>query len=458
MNDSVALFINLEKLASLDPANPPKVSLGTLIETAQQQGHLAIRRAFGDVNGGHKDNPGLAADIKSAIAGQLLQVEHIPVSSRQATLVSVRLVIEALSAAYTLKSLNCFVFVGIDPTVAPLLGKLRELGHRVVVFADGETCDSSSVRLISNECFSFSSLAPAPPTPAEVTPTAPAPATPAPATPSAPARPASRETAPVPLPATVPPSITVPPPPDPDAVAKEDACRCFCEALHQVLCRGRKPVVSAVSFELTRLYPALNLAKLGLNDADHLAAEAEKRGFVRLSPFGSATLVNPLHPPSRPTTPPASPAQSPDLATCRGIIRDRLKCNLPSLSVRKRIYQQTVATLPTLRTGDANLPVTILELSTAVAARFTPAMDQFTVFKILFTLLISNVFLTEQNDPRPHTILIKKIIAPVERWDELLIQVCTGMIKRQTHGLPPDAGTLASLFETPRETITRLMD
>ena len=460
MNDSIALFVDLETLARTESPNRPEVSLNAVMAAAEQRGSVSIRRAFGDVNGGHKDHPTLAQEIKNAIAGHLLQVEHIPVSPEQSALVATRLVVESLGVAYTVKSVNCFVFVGIDPTVAPLLGKLRELGHRVVVFADAETCDASSVRLISNECVPFSTLG--------AGATAPETAAPAVAVPAPPAAPVAVPPQPrTPAPTTVrreaaPQAAALPPPqPDPKVEAVTAACRDFCAALDDVLRKGRKPVVSAIAFELARLYPAMDFRKLGLRDADELAAEAEKRGYVQLSPFGNATFVKPGQLPIREdsaSAPVASASRSPDLAGCRRIIEERLKCALPSLAIRRRIYEQAAKSFAALQEGEENRPITLMDLSNAVAARLSPKVDQPTIFKVLFTLLLANAFVTEQTDPRPHTILIKEIVEPAARWDELLIRLCVGILRRNGGDRDLSIEVLCVLFEAPPEVMVRLAE
>ena len=460
MNDSIALFVDLETLARTEPPSRSEVSLNAVMAAAEQRGAVSIRRAFGDVNGGHKDNPALAQEIKNAIAGHLLQVEHIPLSPQQSALVATRLVVEALGVAYTVKSVNCFVFVGIDPTVAPLLGKLRELGHRVVVFADAETCDASSVRLISNECVPFSALSIAAAAPEKAAPTVQTPVAVIPAQPRSPApTTVRREAAPAP---SAPPAAALPPPqPDPKVEAVTAACRDFCAALDDVLRKGRKPVVSAIAFELARLYPALDFRKLGLRDADELAVEAEKRGYVRLSPFGNATFVKPGQLPIREdsaSAPVASASRSPDLTAFRRIIEDRLKCALPPLAIRRRIYEQAAKLFADLQEGEENRPVTLMDLSNAVAARLSPKVDQPTVFKVLFTLLLANAFITEQTDPRPHTILIKEIVEPAARWDELLIRLCVGMLRRNGGEQALSIEVLCVLFEAPPEVMVRLAE
>ena len=224
--------------------------------------------------------------------------------------------------------------------------------------------------------------------------------------------------------------------------------------------KGRKPVVSAIAFELARLYPTLDVRKLGLRDADELAVEAEKRGYVQLSPFGNATFVKSGRLPGReaPAGAPAAAPGTPDLAVCRRIIEDRLKCALPPLAIRRRIYEQAAKSFAALQGGEQNLPVTMMGLSNAVATRLSPKVDQPTIFKVLFTLLLANAFVTEQTDPRPHTILLKEIVEPAARWDELLIRLCIGMLRRNDSEQALSVEVLCVLFEAPPEVMVRLAE
>ena len=60
----------------------------------------------------------------------------------------------------------------------------------------------------------------------------------------------------------------------------------------------------------------------------------------------------------------ATASRAPELAGCRRIIEERLKCALPPLAIRRRIYEQAAKAFVALQGGEQNLPVTLMGLST----------------------------------------------------------------------------------------------
>lgn len=100
----------------------------------------------------------------------------------------------------------------------------------------------------------------------------------------------------------------------------------------------------------------------------------------------------------------------------------------------------------------------MIDLANAVAVRLCSKVEQPTVFKILYTLLLANAFKTEQTDPRPHKIRILDVLVPPAGWDELLVRLCVGMLKRNDGTQSVSIEVLCALFEAPPEVMVRLVE
>lgn len=413
----VAVFVNLENLLRAAPVQPAAPALAAVFATAARLGPVAVRRAYGNLHNGHVLDSADRAGLNRTIQDHLLPVEPIPAEEEQGAWLPLRLAVDALTAAFTLPDVQWFVFAGLDAGAEPLFGKLHEMGRRVALVGCG---------------------------------------TPAAAAPRGVAGPVLRQLAPPPaavakfqgravpaLPAAAGPVASAP---------LSAAVLRFCAALEEVLRKERRPVGAAIAYELTRLDPAL-AAGCDTATVRRLAAQAEEAGCVKLTPYRGDVLVTPVQLPAAAAAAPA--VADATLALLRGLIEARLKCPLPSRLFRQRLYEAAHDVWPEL--PQASQPVTLIQLSYAVTERLGAATDQRLVFKILFTLLLADVFVTEARYSRPHDIRVRGLVQPVACWDERFAWACiTGIASRRTLSAA-DASAFGTLFELPTVTLSRLL-
>ena len=221
----------------------------------------------------------------------------------------------------------------------------------------------------------------------------------------------------------------------------------FCLALSEVNRLERRPVLSAIAFVLARLEPA------AATDIERLAAEAEKRGLVRLVQAGGDVIVRDLRPASeRPAAPcpPALPA-----ARYREFVRDKLRCPLPGAALRGRVYAGTQSALDAREAPEE--PVALLDLACRVEAALRGEVGQRTVFKLLFALVLAGAFRIVRHD-RPHAIRILSAREPPAAWDRLFLRACLLGLRRDRPDWPLDAAALAEALDATPSMLRPLIE
>lgn len=164
------------------------------------------------------------------------------------------------------------------------------------------------------------------------------------------------------------------------------------------------------------------------------AAEAERRGLVRIACVGGESLVAP-----------AVPASVPASADWRLFIENKLKCPLLRAAVRERIYaltEETMAERPNEQ------PLALVDLSYRVARRVGGDATQPSIFKLLFALVLANVFVIARH-ARLHQIQVAKPAVPVAQWDRRFIASCLVGLRRGGCDLSVRQEALAAALDVP---------
>jgi len=127
----IALYVDLENFVGNCLSQGLPLDLTPEIEKLKELGSLAIAKSFGDiyklpVSDETKHN------LRRMLQNNLVQHEDIPYQSQFKNSADIRLVIEALSAAYTNRNLDVIAVVASDRDYMPLFSKLHEVGIEVI--------------------------------------------------------------------------------------------------------------------------------------------------------------------------------------------------------------------------------------------------------------------------------------------------------------------------------------
>jgi hypothetical protein len=217
----------------------------------------------------------------------------------------------------------------------------------------------------------------------------------------------------------------------------------FCQALEEVNRLERRPVCSSVEYVMRQWRASLDLSAAGFSDIESLAAEAERRGLIRLAHVGGDLLAQ------RKAT-----SSTTALPCYRSFFERKLKCPLPPPHVRQRIYDLAVEHL-TENVADAS-PVSLLDLSYQVSARLAGTAGQHSVFKLLFSLVLANA-LTVARSNRPHDIRVSTPVVPANCWDELFVITCLAGLRKDRPSWPLDTEKIAEVFGVPESMIQHLV-
>lgn len=129
--EQIALFIDLENFAGFCLEFGQPLDLSYDIKKLTEHGRIVIRRSFGDI---YKIpvSDGKKQAIRSMLQNNLVQHEDVRYINSYKNSSDIRLIIEALSVAYTNPTIDTFVVVADDRDFVPLFNKLREIGKNVI--------------------------------------------------------------------------------------------------------------------------------------------------------------------------------------------------------------------------------------------------------------------------------------------------------------------------------------
>lgn len=119
---SIALLIDIENVQS------EQFDVGILADYLTERGRLVVRRAYG----GHPQ----LAPFHRQCSKFSIEMASQPANTSGKNGADIRLVVEAMELALTRPHIDTFAIVSGDSDFLPLVGKLQELGKRVIVIAN----------------------------------------------------------------------------------------------------------------------------------------------------------------------------------------------------------------------------------------------------------------------------------------------------------------------------------
>jgi uncharacterized LabA/DUF88 family protein len=420
--NNIALFIDLENLirSAVDIALP--IDLAPIINRMLEHGRLSIRRGYGDLDAACRSDWQLRSRIRHMLHENLIQVEDIPYVTRNKNAADMRLTVEALSVAYTSPNITSFAIVASDRDYVPLIAKLKELGRYIIgVGISPDTVNEIYIKSC-DVFFYYSNLFPSANSPiADV----------------------SAES---------------------EVNLLDDYIKLLCQAISSVNLKGGNPLGASISILMRQLRPDFDLTLVKLGGFRDLVKVAEDRGVVKsYTPPGGDML---LYLAGNASDVLNLPQKFQIMATIdpeklktmyRNFFEDKMKCPLPALSYRKRIYKHLVKKVEAnaFGTGPADLNSLSGEIARDLGNEGFPII-QAAVFKVLYALFRAYAFDAILGD-QPYNPRIKSVKYTVEELDMLFIRNCLLVLRRERRSWQMHEEILGNIFETPAESIKNLV-
>jgi uncharacterized protein (TIGR00288 family) len=419
---NIALFVDVENLvrSAMEIALP--VDLGPIINKLLEYGRVSVRRGFGDLDGACKGDWQLRMSMRRMIHENLVQFEDIPYITRFKNTADMRLAVEALSVAYANPEIEYFAIVAADRDYVPLIAKLREMGRYIIgVGTSPDTVHeiyvkSCDIFLYYTSLFQTTVVA---------------------------GHPMQEE---------------------PDESLLDSYLQLLVQATSALARKGVKPVGGQLVPLMRQLRPDFDLKLVRINSFRDLVDLAESRKLVRVGSSGADILVSPADGSETLAEAPRS-AQRIDTSDTAGakmlymnFLEEKMKCPLPSLAVRRKIYDEASRTVEKEKILGKQL--NLVEIATEVGKKLGEAKSGLTqpmVFKVLYSIYRAQAFEAELTE-EAYNPKIKGTRTSPEDWDQLFIKNSLTVIVRERRTWPLIEGPLAELFETTPERIRSVIE
>jgi len=132
--EHIALFVDLDSFVGFCLGLGLPIELSPEIERLTKLGRIIIRRSFGDI---YKlpIPPESKAELRKMLQHNQIQHEDIPYQNAFKNSSDIRLVVDALSSAFSNDTIDMFAVVANDRDYLPLFSKLREMGKNIIGIA-----------------------------------------------------------------------------------------------------------------------------------------------------------------------------------------------------------------------------------------------------------------------------------------------------------------------------------
>jgi len=406
---NIAVFVDMENLirSALEIALP--LDLEPVIKKLLEIGRVSMRRGFGDLDAACRGDWKLRTQIRRMLVENLIQFEDIPYPTQHKNTADMRLTVEALSVAYTYGDVTVFAIVASDRDYVPLIAKLRELGREII----GVGCSPDTVnQLYVKSCDQFiyySSLFPG--GPEQSSPDG---------------------------------------PPQVDATLLDLYLHLLCRSIKSLDQKGAKSLGTSIVPMIRQLKPDFDLALVGMKSFRDLIDEAERLGLCKAEPSGSDVQVKLTRKGFEAAESEASSQEissgkeAPSLEQYRGYFESKLRCDIPVIDLRNKIYQ-TADDILTKRKGQ---PIALRELSREIALTIQQvgaSQVAPTVFKVLYSLFRTKVFDVDLSF-EAYNPSLKSAVIPRETWDDFFLRNCITVLKRDRANWPLNTTVLSKVF------------
>lgn len=433
----IALFIDIENLIGGAGAIGVPIDIGPVIDHLTEAGRILIRRSFGDIAKclASIERKHMIDPTRLMLHRNLVQIEDVPYATPNKNTCDVRLVVEALSIAYTNPGITHFAVVASDRDYVPLYNKLHELGKTVLTVAIDRENTNRMVRGASDRVIYYENLFA----------TAPAPA------------PEAREE-----------------PAEVDEALAREYSRVIQQAIRAHEREDRQALGSSVASMARQLRSDFDPGNAGLPSFKALARWAQEQSHLVMDEgdgagdfalaIGPESLLEELLPVAPAAKGPSGRDMRNEARACRRFIEEKLRVPLPSHAERLEIYEAADREYQKLIAGG---PFNLEEWKDAVVTglRFVQdlRLDQRVVFKILLSLHYARAFNCDMSPMRDRNnpVIVGRRIPP-EDWEEVVVLNFLKQMQLTTELRNPDPAIMVRVFypeneEAGREVIDRLL-
>lgn len=405
--EQVALFVDLDNFIGFCSGFGLKMELAQDIRKLTEHGRVVIRRSYGDIYKLPMDSA-TKESIRMMLQNNLIQHEDVRHLNRYKNSSDIKLIIEALSVAYSNPTITTFAIVADDRDYIPLFTKLREIGKTVIGIGSSKestqeyyrsACDNfyyHDVITGSNKPISDKELAEF--------------------------RDIFNEME--------------------NSNKKDEIIALFIEAAKAVAEKGKAPLGSAIGNMMRALKSDLDFADYGLSGLKAVAELAERKGFVEISAQGGDILILCVDAEIEKyfdcseidADTPVSDDHVGLIAKYEDFVERKMKALLPAPEVRETIYDLIQESLK-----DVTFGVSLNDLSKNIAARESMSgVSQPSVYKILYNLYRSRVFICADSLGQYNPIIVG-LAVDRKKMDMKFVANLLSVFRREAREIPFDA-------------------
>ena len=418
---NTALLIDIENLVITANDIGLPIDLARIVDKLLEYGRVSLRRSYGDLDHAVKWNWDLKRKVRKMLVDNLIQIEDIPYSGNKNS-ADIKLVVDALSTAYTSREFDQFAIVSSDRDYVPLVLKLRELGKMVIgIGISPDTVNPLYVRACDSFLY-YSSLFAVESIEQEGEDLV-----------------------------------------QDKAATLESYIQLLGAAVSSLEAQGKHATGGQVVTLMRRQRPDYDPKLVGMNSLRDLVGEAQERGLVTQEPSGGDIRIRMVSPgaeaPAQSPPRRAATADMPDPTNIESLVaayakffQAKMKCVIPGRSARERIYDGAVAVLEA--PSEPGSATELNDLSMAIAVHIDGDLGaQPSIFKILYGLYRGGAFANDPLESKPFNPRIKGLIVPRPVLDELFIKNCLRVLNRERPDWPVDLGALGRVLDVPEETL-----
>jgi uncharacterized LabA/DUF88 family protein len=404
--EQVALFVDLENFVGFCTGFGLKIDLSQNIRKLTEHGRVVIRKSYGDIYKLPLEKNG-KEDVRAMLQNNLIQHEDVRYRHKYKNSSDIKLIIEALSIAYTNPTITTFAIVADDRDYIPLFSKLREIGKTVVGIGGSKESTDEYFRGACDSFYYHDSITGA-----------------------------NKAIDPVELQEFKEAFSNI------SKAEEDEIIALLIEATKAVEATGKLPLGSMVAKMMRALKSDLDFEDYGFSGLKGVGEVAKQRGFVEIEPYGGdiqficndAAINDYFEYQDLPQTQEFESEHLSLIDQYRCFVETKLKANLPNCTEREQIYSTVQQSLEELTSG-----ISLHNLSKEVANNANHAdVDQSSIYKILYGLFRSRAFICSDSFNKYDPIIVDLAIDRKE-MDNSFVSNLMSVFRREGRGIHFDS-------------------
>jgi len=404
--EQVALFVDLDNFIGFCSGFGLKMELEQDIRKLTEHGRVVIRKSFGDIYKLPLDS-GTKESIRMMLQDNLIQHEDVRYLNKFKNSSDIRLIIEALSTAYSNPTISTFAVIADDRDYIPLFNKLREIGKTVIGIGSSKDSTQKYYRSACDNFYYHDSIT------------------------------GSHKLIPEGELTDLKDAFN-----ELSAIDEDEIVTLFIEAIKAVEAKGKTPLGSSVAQMMRALKSDLDFSDYGFNGLRAVAEKAQERGFIEITMHGGDIAIscvdNEIEKYYEYLDETPEVGVSDDRVALineyRSFVESKLKAPLPPPELRERIYDAIIDELSKVTLG-----VSLNDLSQKIVINHEiKSVSQSSVYKVLYNLFRSRAFICTDSDNQFNPV-IAGLNQKRENMDSSFIMNLLTVFKRESKGVPFDS-------------------